>query len=317
MQSRFIAQTFAIAIIVIGPDIASAENYPVKPVRMVTTEPGSGTNLVARLLAQGLTASFGQQVIVDNRGIAAVEIVARAQRDGYTLLVYTSPMWLLPFMRKQIAWDPVKDFAPVSVTSRQPSVLVVHPSLPVNSVAELIALARTRPGELNYGSGSPGAPTHLSAELFNAMARVNIVRVPFKGGGPALTALMGGEVQAAFGVPAAVLPHARTGKLKALAVTSAEPSPLAPGLLTVAASGVPGYESTALAGLFAPAGTPAPVIDLLNRETARILSSAEAKERLFSAGVEGISSTSQQFAAILKADMAKWGKVIRDAGIHE
>ena len=149
------------------------------------------------------------------------------------------------------------------------------------------------------------------------MARVNIVRVPFKGGGPALMALMGGEVQAAFGVPAAVLPHARTGKLKALAVTSAEPSPLAPGLPTVAASGVPGYESTALAGLFAPAGTPAPVIDLLNRETARILSSAEAKERLFNAGVEGISSTPQQFAAILKADMAKWGTVIRDAGIHE
>ena len=291
--------------------------YPSRPIRLLTTEPGSGTNVVARLLAQELSLKLGQPVIVDNRGIAAVEIVAHAQADGHTLLVYTSPMWLLSFMRGKVAWDVTRDFAPISLTSRQPSVLAVHPQLAVNSVLELIALTRAKPGALNYGSGTAGAPSHLSAELFNSLAGTRITRIPFKGGGPALTALMAREVQLGFGVPAAVLPLARSGRLKALAVTSAEQSPLAPGLATIADSGLPQYEATAIAGFFVPAGTREPIIRILNTEAVRILSAHDTQERLLNAGVEGVSSSPQQLAAAVQHDRVKWGKVIGEAAISD
>ncbi len=217
---RFSVVMFSVGMMVFAAGAVSGQNYPNKPIRIVTTAPGSGTDMIARLIAQGSSASLGQPVIVDNRGIIAVDLVAKAPPDGYTLLLYTNPLWIMPLLRHNVPWDPIRDFSPITLTSRQPSVLVVHPSVPVMSVKELIVLARAKPGELNYGSGSTGAPTHLAAELFKAMAGVDIVRIPFKGGGLAINALIGGEIQLMFGVPAAVTPHVKSGKLRALAVTS-------------------------------------------------------------------------------------------------
>jgi tripartite-type tricarboxylate transporter receptor subunit TctC len=301
----------------IATPFAHAQTYPNKIVRILTTEAGSGTDLVARLIAQGFSATLGQQAVVENRGILAVEAAAKAPPDGHTLLVYSSSMWILPFLRENPTWDAEKDFSPVTQLYRQPNVIVINPSLPVASARELIALARAKPGELNYGSASSGSPAHLSAELFNTMAGVKIVRVPYKGIGPAITALIGGQIQLIFAIYTSASPHLISGRLKALAVTSAEPTALAPGVPTLAASGLPGYESIALAGLFSPAKTPAAVIAMINQEAAKVLSAPKNQERLASSGVESATSTPAEFAATIKADMAKWGKLIRDSGIRE
>jgi tripartite-type tricarboxylate transporter receptor subunit TctC len=294
-----------------------AQPYPSKPVRIVTTEPGSGNDLVARLIAAGLSGNLGQQVIVDNRGILAGEIVAKAPPDGYTLLAYGSPFWLAPFIRNNVGYDPVRDFAAVTLSASSPNILVVHPSLPVNSVRELIALAKARPGELNYGSSSTGATPHLAAELFKSMAGVNIMRVPYKGSGAALNDLIGGQVQLMFPNAGAATPHVKSGRLRALAVTTAQPSVLAPGLPTMAASGLPGYESVSPFGIFAPAGTPAVIINRLNQEIVRVLITAEVKERLYNVGVEVVGGSPEQLMVTMKSEMAMWGKVIRDAIARE
>jgi tripartite-type tricarboxylate transporter receptor subunit TctC len=294
-----------------------AQNYPQKPVRIVTTETGSGNDLVARLIAPWVGASFGHQVIVDNRGILAGEIVAKAPPDGYTLLSYGSPLWLAPFMRERVPYDPVKDFAPITLAASSPNILVVHPSVPVNSARELIALAKAKPGELNYSSSSTGATPHLAAELFKAMAGVDIVRVPYKGSGQALIALIGNQVHVMFPNAGAAAPHLKSARLKALAVTTVEPSALAPGLPTMAASGLPGFESVSPFGIFAPAGTPALLVERLNREMVAALRRADVTERLFNAGVEVVASAPGELASTMKSEMAKWGKVIRDAGIRE
>jgi tripartite-type tricarboxylate transporter receptor subunit TctC len=305
-----------VAAALLGAGHAAAQTFPAKPVRIVTSAPGNSDDLAARLIAQGITSGLGQQAIVDNRGVVAVEIAAKAPPDGYTLLLYGSPMWLAPFMRDNLPYDPVRDFTPVTWATNSPNLLVVHPSLPVKSVRELIALARARPGELNYGSGSAGSTPHLAAELFRSMTGVQIVRVAYKGSGPALIALLGGELQFMFPSTGSANPLLKSGRIRALAVTSLEPTALAPGLPTVAASGLPGYESASLLAVFAPAGTPAAIVQRLNQEMVKVLRSAEAKERLASAGVEAVGSTPEQFAATLKTEMARWGKVIRDAGIR-
>ena len=312
-----IARSIFFAILLIAPPFAAAQNYPNKVVHILTTEAGSGTDLVARLIAQGFSVTLGQQTVVENRGILAVEAAAKAAPDGHTLLVYSSSMWILPFLRENPGWDAEKDFAPVTQLYRQPNVIVINPALPVASARELIALAKAKPGELNYGSASSGSPAHLSAELFNAMAGVQIVRVPYKGIGPAITALIGGQIQLIFAIYTSAAPHIASGRLRAIAVTSAEPTPLVPGVPTLAASGLPGYESIALAGLFAPAKTPAAVIALVNQEAAKVLASPKNQERLANSGVESATGTPAEFAATIKADMAKWGKLIRDAGIRE
>jgi tripartite-type tricarboxylate transporter receptor subunit TctC len=268
------------------------------------------------MIAQKLSPSLGQQLIVDNRGIIAAEIVARAAPDGYTVLSYGSPMWLSPFIRN-VSYDPVADFSPVTISAVAPNILVVHPSLPVRSVKELIALAKARPGELNYGSSSTGGSPHLAAELFKTMAGVNIVRVPYKGSGTGLIALMAGEVQLSFPSAGAATSYVRTGKLRALATTSLEPSPLAPGLPTMASAGLPGYESASLLAIFAPARTPAAIVSKLNQEIAQAVRSTELKERLFMLGLEAVGSTAEQTAATIKAEMTKWGRTIREAGIRE
>src|ERR1043166_165815 len=282
MTHRFIACLFVTGIMMLGGGTACAQTFPSKVIRIVTTTAGSNNALGARLLAQGLSADLGQQVIVDNRGggTLPIEIVLKAPPDGYNLLLNGSTLWLLPYMRDNVPWDPLKDFSPITLAASSPAILVVHPSLPVKSVRELIALPRARPGQLNYGSGGSGSATHLAAEVFKAMAGINIVGILYKGIGPALTALVSGEVQVSFSTASLALPLVNSGKLRALAVTSAEKFPLAPGLATVAASGLPGYESATISGLFAPAGTPATVIDLLNQEMVRVLNRPDVKERL-------------------------------------
>jgi len=295
---------------------ACSEAYPSRAIRIVTTEPGTAVELVARQVAQSMNKNLGQPVVVDNRGIRAVEIVAKAPRDGYTLLVYSSPLWLMPLMQK-VTWDTEKDFAPISGTVSVPNVLAVPVSLGVNSVTEVVNLARSKPGALNYGSGSTGSSTHLAAELLKSSTKIDVLRVPYKGAGPAMTALLAGEVQILFATTAAAKPHAEAGRLRLLAITTAQRSALAPGLPTVAEAGVPGYESASLSGMLAPIGTPADILKRLNQQVVSALARHDIREKLAILGVETITGTPEDFRATIKADTAKWAKVIKQAGIRE
>jgi tripartite-type tricarboxylate transporter receptor subunit TctC len=310
--SLFVHAGFAIAGLVIA-GAACGQNFPSKPVRVVTGEVGGATDITARLIGPGLTEALGQQVLVDNRGggsgaIAALT-VSRASPDGHTLLFYASALWIVPLMQ-EVAWDPVKDFSPITLVASAPNILVVHPSLPVKSLGELIALARARPGALNYASGGSGGSPHLAAELFKSMARVDIVRVSYKGGGPAVNDLIAGQVQLMFGSAGSVTPHVRSGRLRPLAVTSLQPSPLAPGLPTVASFGLPGFVTLGHFALFAPAGTPASVIGRVQQEIARVIARPLVKEKLLSSGLEPAGGTPEALAALVKSEIAMWGKVL-------
>ena len=295
---------------------AHAQTWPVKPVRIITAETGTGNDLIARLIAPHLGSAFGHQFVIDNRGLVAVDMVAKSAPDGYTLLSYGPPLWLTPLLR-QVAYDPVRDFSPITLAGSSPNILAVHPSVPVKSVAELIALAKKRPGELNYSSSSTGASPHLAAELLKSMTGINIVRVAYKGSGQALVALIGGQVHIMFPNAGTVAPHLKSTRLRALAVTTLAPSALAPGLPTLSDSGVPGYESSSQFALLAPAGTPPALIERLNREMVAALRRPDVAERLFNSGVEVVAGTPAELVATMKAEMAKWGKVIREAGIRE
>lgn len=302
---------------VFGAGVASGQNFPNKPIRIVTSEAGGGNDVQARLIAQGLTGALGEQVIVENRpsGIIPGDIVSKAQPNGYTLLLYNNALWTGPLIQST-PYDAVKDFSPIVAVAKAANVLVVNPALPVHSVAELIALAKAKPGELNYGSSGTGASNHLAAELFRVMAGINIVRINYKGAGPALTALLAGEIQLMFPTAGAVAPHIRTGRVRVLAVTSAEPTALAPGVPTVAASGLPGYESISIYGIFAPARTPRVLIDKLNREIVRLLNRADIKEKFFNAGMETMGGSPEQLAVTVKSEIARVGRVIKQAGIR-
>src|SRR5450759_4007451 len=270
--TRFIAWMFTAGLMVLGADVVSGQTYPNKPIRIMATQPGGLTDIVARLIAPGLTVNLGQQIVVDNRGaLIAVEIAAKAPPDGYTLLVNGSAFWLLPLLRNNVSWDPLRDFAPITLAVRSPSVLVVHPSVPVKSVADLIALAKARPGALNYAAGTIGATPHLAAELFKVMAGVNIVRVPYKGSGPSLIGLMSGEVEFMFPGAASAWGYVKQGRLRVLGICALHSSALFPGVPTVSASGLPGYESVSPQGVVAPARTPVVIINRLNQEFVRAL----------------------------------------------
>ena len=294
--------------------------FPLKPVRIVTAAVGGASDFTARMLAQALGANLGQQFIVDNRGgangVIAAQMVAKAPPDGYNLLLFTSPIWLLPLLQDNVPYDPVRDFAPIAVTDSSPSVLVVHPSLPVKSVRDLIALAKARPGELNYSRASAGGASHLSAELFKSMAGVNFLPVPYKGGGPALLAVLGGEAELTFASAGSVSAPLKMNRVRALAVTTAEPSRLFPGVPTIAAAGLPGFEAILANGFFAPAGTPSAIVNALSQEVAQILRKPEVMERFFATGMEAVGSTPAALEAMVKADIAKWGKLIRAAKIR-
>jgi tripartite-type tricarboxylate transporter receptor subunit TctC len=291
------------------------EQYPGKVIRLVTAASGGNADVLGRFIQTGLTAGLGQQVIVDNRGAIAPAIVAKAPPDGYTILASGSSVWLLPLLKRGVPWD-VKDFAPITLATSSPSMLVVHPSVPVKTVRQLIALAKQRPGELNYAAGTLGATPHLAGELFKHMAGVDIVRVGYKGTGPAVIGLMSGEVHLMFpGAPAA-MPYVKQGRLRAIAVCTAEPSPFAPGVPTVTASGVPGFESSSPQGLFAPAGTPPAIVNRLHQELAKTLNSEDVKTKLFNAGSQVVTNTPEAFAAAMRNDIDRIAKLVKVAGIQ-
>ena len=301
-----------------GANAVSTPAYPSKPIRLLVSGVGGAGDFAGRLIAADLTQRLGQQVVVDNRpgGVTPGEILVKAQADGYTLMMVGFVIWLSPFMRDHVPFDPVRDFTPVSLAISSPNVLVVHPSLRVKSVPELIALAKQKPGALNYATSGVGNSNHIAGELFRSMAGVDIVRVNYRGAAVALTDVVSGRVELMFATANASGPHVSAGRLLALGVTSAQPSLVAPGLPTVAAAGLPGYESAATIGILARAGTPPAVVNLLHREIARYLRTPEAKQRLLKAGIEAVGNTPAEFAAIIRNDMTLKGKIIRDAGIR-
>ncbi len=308
---------FVATVMALCAGAVHAQGFPSKPIRIVTTVPGGSLDLTARLIAPKLSERLGQQVIVDNRGgVTSMELAPRAAPDGHTLLLASASLWLAEFLRDKVAWDALRDFAPISMLVTSPNIIVVHPSLPVQSVKELVALAKARAGELNYSTGQSGASAHLAGELFRAMAGVNIVRIAYKGQGPAMLSLITGEAQISFPNASTGTPFVKAGKVRGLAVTTLQPSALAPGLPTAASSGLPGYESKAILGLFAPAKTPAAIIDQLNQEIVRALGDADVRKRLFDTGSEVAAGPSAELTAAMKSEMATTGKLIRQMGIR-
>jgi tripartite-type tricarboxylate transporter receptor subunit TctC len=292
------------------PLALAQEKFPSRVIRIVTAAPGSNHDWGARLTAHELAPRIAQRVIVENRGSISVEYVAKeAPADGYTVLFYGPVVWLQPLLTR-VNWDPFADLAPVSLAISAPNVAVVHPSLPVKTVKELVALARTRPGQLNYGAGGGGSTPHIAAELFKHMAKVDIVRVNYKGSGPAQIGLMTGEVQIMFAGLGPIMPHVKAGKARALAVTTAKRTKLTPELPTVAESGLPGYESQAAIGFFVPRKTAADVVGFLNREIVQALRASDP-EKLFNAGVEVVASSPEEFTAFMKAEVGRMGEVIK------
>jgi tripartite-type tricarboxylate transporter receptor subunit TctC len=287
---------------------------------VVTYPPGGNTDLVGRALAQKLSEAVGQQVVVDNRGgaggILGTLITMQAAPDGYTIMLGTSAgMVINPLLVKPLAYDPVRDFAPVSMVVIVPQLLVTNPQLPAKNVRELIALAKAKPGNLNAGSSGIGTPNHLGTELLKWLANVNIVHVPYKGGAPALTDLIGGQIQMAFSSVPAVLPHIRAGRLNALGVGSAKRSPALPNIPTIAEAGVPGYEYTTWYGIFAPARTPPAIVSRLNSEIVKVLNAPDLNERFVSQGGDPEPTTPDELRRYMAAESVKWAKTIKAAGL--
>lgn len=306
---------FACLLAVVCGAVA-AQGYPAKPIRIICASPGASGDFSARIVAQGLTINLGQQVIVDNRGgYGAIDAVTRAAPDGYTLLVYGSTLWTVPLL-EAASWDPQRDLAPVALLNSTPSTVVVHPSLPVQSVKALIAFAKARPGELNYGSAPLGSSQHLASELFKSMAGVNIVNVPYKSSGAAQIGLLGGEVHMMFPPVGSVVAHVKSGRMRLLAVASAQPSAFLPGVPTVAAAGLPGYEFATVVALFAPAGTPDALITRLNQEVARVLNRPDIRQRFMNEGLEAAGGPPEQLAMTMRTETARFAKLIKDAGIR-
>jgi len=299
--------------------IAAAQTYPAKPVRIVVPfAAGGGVDVTARILAQGLSERFGQTVFVENRtgasGIIGTEFVAKSAPDGYTLLVGSqTTQAVVPAMYKT-SYDGARDFAPVTVIATSPLLIVVHPSLPVKNVKELIALAKARPGQLTFGAASGGTP-HMAGELFKLTAKVDLLFVPYKGEGPAVSDAMGGQISLVFSNLPVVLPLARTGRLRGIAVTSAQRVATAAEFPTVAESGLPGFEANTWFGCLAPAGTPADVIGRLNAEAARALNTPAVKERMAGMGLFVVANKPEEFAELLKKEIPRWAKVVKDSGV--
>lgn len=305
-----------VTALVAGSGIASAQDYPTKPIRMFTSGVGGSSDRATRIFAPSLSAALGQQVVVDARAATiSMEQAAKAAPDGYTLIVAGSGIITAPLLQVP-PQEPLKEFAPIMLALSAPSVLTVHPTLPVKTVKQLIALAKARPGEINYASGNTGSASHLTGELFNAMARVKIVRVPYKAAGAAIADLVTGQVQVAYYSPGSVMPQIDAGKLRAIAVSSLQPSALVPGVPTVAATGLPGFEVLSTDSVFAPAKTPAAILNRVHRELARVLNQPDIKEKLLNAGGEVIANTPEAFSAWLKGEVTKWAKLIKEAGIR-
>jgi len=314
----------AIVILVACANISgalAAENFPERSVRMIIPyAPGGTTDLVGRIVGHELSAFWKQSIVMDNRlgagGNIATELVAKATPDGYTLLLNTAAIVIAPSVYKGLTFDPIKDFIPVAKLGISPAVVLVGLRVNANSISELIALAKAQPGKLNFGSSGTGASLHLANELFKTMANVNMVHIPYKGSTPALVDLMGGQIQVMFDALATGLPLARSGKVKALAVTTAQRSQFAPDLPTMSESGVPGYEFSFWYGLFVPAKTPTTVVSQLNRDITKIVETPSTKEQLAVHGVTATSSTLSQYAAEVRKDLRTWADVAKNAGIQ-
>jgi tripartite-type tricarboxylate transporter receptor subunit TctC len=307
-------------LLALGAPVA-AQDYPTKPIRVIIPfPPGGGSDVTGRVVANALSARLGRQVIVDNRpgagGVIGTELAANAPKDGHTLLMvslaHTVNPWLYNLKGR---YDPLKSFAPVAIIAASPVVLVVNPNVPVKSVADLLALARKQPGKLQYASAGVGSVTHLAAELFKYTAKVDMLHVPFKGAGPATTDVVGGHTSLMFGGLLATVPQIRSGKLRALGVGSLKRNPVLSEVPSIAAAGVPGYETVNWFGLVAPAGTPAAIIDRLHREVAAVQDLPEVKKQFDSDGATVMRMSAAAFAAYMAADMKKWQQVVREAGI--
>ena len=305
-----------LSLVCLSAGAVHGQTFPVKPLRMVVPfAPGGGTDVIARYVAAGMSESMNRQVVIDNRaganGIIGTEIVARAPADGYTLLFVSSPHSVNPSLHPKLPYDTLRDFAPVSMVATSPYVLVVHPSLPVRNVKELIALAKTKPDQITYGSGGSGSSAHLAAELFNQMAGVKLREIPYKGAGPALLAVLSGETSAVFGNALTVKPPVDSGKLRALGIASAKRSASAPEMPTIAEAGVPGFHADAVLGLLAPARTPRGIIEKLNAEVHKTMRQPGAVDAMRSMGVDIALSTPEEFGRVIESEMHRWGKVVR------
>jgi tripartite-type tricarboxylate transporter receptor subunit TctC len=314
------------ALAALGSGAAGAQTaappYPVKPVRVVVPfPPGAGVDIVTRSVSPKLGELLGQQLIVDNRagagGILGAELAAKAQPDGYTLLMATAGiLTVIPNMNSKTPYSVERDFVPVTLLASVPSMLVVHPSLPAKSVKELVALARAKPGAINYASTGNGTLPHLAAELFKAQAKIDMVHVPYKGSAPAVTDLLGGQVQVFFGNVLSVIEQVRSGKLRGLAVTSLERMPVSPAIPTLAQSGFPGFEAGTWFGLMAPAGTPREIVSRLHAEVVKTLRLPETRERLAGQGATTVGNTPDEFGAYIRSESAKWAKVLKASGVR-
>lgn len=318
---RSTAAVIVLCVSAIVPSIAEAQSWPTRPVRLISPfAPGGGADITSRALAQKLSPALGQQVVVENRGGAGgmigVDMAAKAPADGYTMVLGTiGPIAINPSLYKKMTYDPMRDLVPVSQAANALNVLVVHPSLPAKSVKEMIAIAKARPGQMNYGSSGPGATDHLAGELFNVLAGVKMVHVPYKGGAPAMLDLVAGNVQVVFSTVSTAVAAMESKRVRPLAMTGNQRFELMPDLPTVAEAGLKGFEVNNWYGIFLPAGTPKDIVAKLNAEVVKALAAPDVKKRLIEAGIVATSSSPEGFTAYVKAESSKWAKVIKDAGI--
>lgn len=319
---KLLKAAFSLALMVpfAWADSAAAQGYPSRPVRMIVPQSAGGsTDLVARLVAERLDDALRQPVVVDNRpgagSLNGTEIVAKAAPDGHTLLVVAASFTINPSIRKNLPFDPARDFAPISELISLTHILVVHPSVPVKSVRELIAFAKAKPGQLNYGTSGIATSTHMAGELFMHMTGTHMVNVPYKGGAPGMIALLGGQVHLYFATISTAIPHIKSGKLRALAITAPKRSVAYPEFATIADEGVPGYAHTSWVGMLAPAKTPQAVISRLNGETVKVLQTQEVKTLLLRDGLETVGSSPKEFGALIRSEIDKWARVVKAAGI--
>ena len=321
MNGRFVHQVLGCVMAACATQFACAQNYPSKPIRFYTPyPPGGTTDILARIIGAKLHEAWGQPVIIEAKpgagGNIGTDFVAKSPADGYTILMGASgPLAINASLFSKLPYDPAKDLAPVVLSASVPLVLVTHPSLPVKTVREFIALMKARPGQFNYASAGPGSPQHLTAEMFKFMANVEMTHIPYKGSGPAIVDLIGGQIPFAFESMIPILPHVRSEKLRGLAVTSTTRSPVLPQISTVAESGVPGFESIAWYGVVAPAGTPKEIVAKLNAEIVRIANLPDIKKQLMEMGSPPVAGTPDQFGALIRSEIPKWGRVVKQAKV--
>jgi tripartite-type tricarboxylate transporter receptor subunit TctC len=312
----------AVAVAAAAPfeaDAAAASAYPSRPIRMIVPyAPGGGADTLARGVGQKLTEMLGYAVVIDNRGgggtILGSDLAAKARPDGHTIILVASTHAVVSSLHRNLPYDPIRDFSPVVRVASAPNILALHPSVPAGSVKELVEYAKARPGQLVYASSGNGGGSHLAMELLKSMARIDLIHVPYKGTGPAVIDLLSGQAKVMFGGMIGTLTHVKSGRLKAVAVSSAKRSPVAPDLPTVAESGFPGYEAATWYGVLAPAGTPAPIVKKLNTEIIATLNHPELKQRMAGQGADPAPTTPEEFAAYIKTEVSKWAKVVKESG---